>query len=245
VKNILTIAAKEFKSYFVSPMAYAVMAFILLISGFIFVFMTTTQGPPPEASLRQFTGTVIFLLILMTPVVTMRLFAEEKSSGTLEILMSSPVREYEVVLGKYLASLGFLAVVILSTLEFPVFITAITHSTSKQWPEMWPMVVSYVGWIVSGAAFLSVGVLASTLTRSQLAAAILALLMLLVFWLIGWLAGMQTGVYADVLKQLHISEHVSQFEQGVLGLKDVVYFLSMIVFFLFASTRTIESTRWR
>ena len=223
MKNILTIAAKEFKSYFVSPMAYAVMAFILLISGFIFVFMTTTQGPPPEASLRQFTGTVIFLLILM----------------------SSPVREYEVVLGKYLASLGFLAVVILSTLEFPVFITAITHSTSKQWPEMWPMVVSYVGWIVSGAAFLSVGVLASTLTRSQLAAAILALLMLLVFWLIGWLAGMQTGVYADVLKQLHISEHVSQFEQGVLGLKDVVYFLSMIVFFLFASTRTIESTRWR
>ncbi|MFQ6133799.1 MAG: ABC transporter permease subunit, partial [Armatimonadota bacterium] len=245
MRNVLTIAGKEFKSYFVSPMAYAVICFMALVGGLVFALMTTASPGGSEASLRNFTGTVVFLLILMSPVVTMRLFAEEKSSGTLEILMSSPVKEYEVVLGKYLAGLGFYGVVLVTTLEFPIIITAITHSTSNQWPEMWPMVVSYLGWILCGSAFLSMGLLASTLTRSQLAAAIVALLILLLFWLIGWLAQAQSGVYADVLRQLSIHEHMSEFEKGVVGLKDVVYFLSVIVFFLFASVRAIESTRWR
>ncbi len=245
MRNIWTITTKEFRTYFVSPVAYAVLCFLLLITGLIFTLMSTRGGGPVDASLQNLTGTVIFLLILAVPIVTMRLFAEEKATGTLEILMSSPVREYEVVVGKYLGALGFYAVLLAGMLEFPLLIIVLTRTTMSDWPEIYPMVVAYIGWILCGAAFMAIGLLASTMTRSQLVSGVAALAMLLLFWLIAFLGSPSVGTASQVLQQLSFYEHMGEFERGVLPLKSAVYFVSIIIFFLFASVRSIESTRWR
>ena len=248
MRNAWTIACKEFRTYFVSPVAYAVLCFMLLITGLIFTLQTTRGGATTQASMEMLAGTMIFLLILASPIITMRLFAEEKATGTLEILMSAPVREYEVVLGKYLGALSFYVILLGGMLEFPLLITVLTRTTANEWPEFLPMLVAYVGLLLCGATFISIGVLASSLTRSQIGAGFMALTMLLVFWLIGFFGGggmTGTGATNQVLQQLSIYEHMGQFERGLLPLKSVVYYLSAIIFFLFASVRSLESTRWR
>jgi ABC-2 type transport system permease protein len=170
----------------------------------------------------------------------MRLLAEERSTGTLEVLMASPVREYEVVLGKYLAGVILYGVMMVITFEFPIFLRIYGK------PDLPPMLVNYVGWMLCGAAFLAVGVMTSSITRSQIAAGFLALGILLVLWLIGIFGRFAAGSWwADVFRQMSILDHLEEFERGTLALKSVAFFLSVIVFFLFASVRALESLRWR
>ena len=243
MRNITTIMTKELRAYFTSPIAYAALFVFLLIIGIVFNLqktMTPQYGPGAQADMQGLTSSMVFVLILLSPIVTMRLLAEEKNSGTLEILMASPVREYEVVLGKYLAAVILYGIMMVVTFEFPIFLRIYAR------PDLPPMIVAYIGWMLCGASFLAVGVMTSSITRSQIAAGFLALGILLVLWLIGIFGRYGAGsVYADALRQISILEHLEEFDRGTLALKSVALFLGLIVFFLFASVRAAESLRWR
>ena len=245
MRNIWTIATKELRTYFTSPVADAAFFVFLAIVGIVFTLQKTTPAgpysPPPQADMQGLTGSMVFVLILLSPIVTMRLVAEERSTGTLEVLMTSPVREYEVVLGKYLAAVILYAVMMVLTFEFPLLLRIYGK------PDLAPMIVSYVGWLMCGATFLAVGVMTSSITRSQIAAGLLALGILLVMWLIGIFGrgGTAGSVWADVFRQISIIDHLEEFERGTLALKSVAFFLSAIVFFLFASVRAVESLKSR
>jgi ABC-2 type transport system permease protein len=150
------------------------------------------------------------------------------------------VREYQVVLGKYLAALILYVIMMVITFEFPILLRI--HGR----PDFPPMVVGYVGWLLCGGSFLAVGVMTSSMTRSQVAAGCMALGILLILWLIGIFGQMTQGtVWADIFRQLSILDHLQEFERGTLALKSAVFFLSAIVFFLFVSIRSVESLRWR
>jgi len=244
MRNIWTIATKELRTYFTSPIGYGALFVFLVIIGIVFNLQKTMAPPSPyggpQANMQGLTGSMVFVLILLSPIVTMRLVAEERSSGTLETLMTSPVREYEVVLGKYLAAVILYAIMMVLTFEFPILLRV--YGT----PDLAPILVAYSGWMLCGAAFLAVGLLTSSITRSQIAAGFFALGILLVLWLIGIFGQVTAGsAYADVFRQMSILDHLQEFERGTLALKSVAFFLSVIVFFLFASVRALESLRWR
>ena len=243
MRNIWTIATKELRTYFTSPIAYAALFVFLAIIGIVFNLQKTMMppyGPGAQADMQGLTSSMAFILILISPIVTMRLLAEERSSGTMEVLMTSPVREYQVVLGKYLAALILYVVMMVLTFEFPILLRI--HGR----PEFAPMVVGYVGWLLCGGAFLAVGVMTSSVTGSQIAAGFMALGILLTLWLIGIFGQATQGtMWADVFRQMSIIDHLQEFERGILALKSVAYFLSVIVFFLFLGIRSVESMRWR
>ncbi|MGD8237682.1 MAG: ABC transporter permease [Armatimonadota bacterium] len=240
MRNIWTIAIKELRTYFTSPIAYAALFVFLAIVGLVFNLQKTMTPMGAQANMQGLTGSMIFVLILLSPAITMRLLAEERSSGTLEVLLTSPVREYQVVLGKYLAAVILYGIMMVITFEFPIFLRIYGR------PDFPPMLVNYVGWLLCAASFLAVGVMTSSVTRSQIAAFCMGLGILLMFWLIGIFAGTTPGSWwADVFRQMSILDHLQEFERGTLALKSVAFFVSMIVFFLFASVRAVESLRWR
>jgi len=243
MRNIWTIATKELRTYFTSPIAYAALFVFLAIVGIVFNLQKTMvpqYGMGAQADMQGLTGSMVFVLILLSPIVTMRLLAEERSSGTLEVLLTSPVREYQVVIGKYLAALMLYGIMMVVTFEFPIFLRIYGK------PDLAPMLVAYIGWMLCGASFLAVGVMTSSITRSQIAAGFLALGILLMLWLIGIFSRFTAGsVWADVFRQMSILDHLAEFERGTLALKSVAFFLSVIVFFLFAGVRSVENLRWR
>ncbi|MFQ6098889.1 MAG: ABC transporter permease [Armatimonadota bacterium] len=236
--KVLTIAGKELRSYFVSFMGYWVIFMFLAITGLVFVLQKVIF-PGAEADLEGLTGSMVFVLILVTPIVTMRLLAEERRTGTLELLASSPVYAHEIVLGKYLGVLGFYGVMMVLTFQFPLVLMIWGE------PDFWPMVVGYLGWLLCGAAFLSVGLLASSLTRDQITAAAVTLMILLVLWLVGFFAGNKTGFTADAYHQLSIYDHLEQFARGVLQAKSVIFFVGLTATFLFATSLVVHFTKGR
>ena len=236
--RVLTIAGREFRSYFVSFMGYWVIFMFLVITGAVFVLQKIVF-PGAEADLEGLTGSMIFILILLTPMVTMRLIAEERRSGTLELLVSAPVRAHEVVAGKYLGVLGFYGIMMALTFEFPLVLLLWGH------PDFWPMVVGYIGWVLCGAAFLAVGLFASSLTRDQITAAAVTLMILLFLWLVGFFAGNQTSFTAHAYQQISIYDHLEQLSRGVLQAKSVVFLLGFTLTFLFGTSLVVHFTKGR
>ena len=237
MRNISVLAQKEFKAYFVSPMAYAILVFYLLITGFI--FFVQKSPTPAAADLAGLPGSMIFLLIFVSPIVTMRLIAEEVSSGTMELLMASPVRTVDIVLGKYLGALGFYVVMLLLTLEFPIFVELFGD------PDRLPILAAYIGVFLAGASFLAVGLFTSALTRSQVAAALFCLVILLVFWLIGFLATSAPPGHwlGQFLRYISVFERLQDFEEGTLDSRSVLYFVSIAAFFLYGSVLLLQARR--
>jgi ABC-2 type transport system permease protein len=253
--RIWPIFKKELRLYFTSPVAWVVLTIFLLIGGYffysIFAFFTlasmqSAMNPAmgrdlnvTDSVMRPLFSNISVILLLLMPLVTMRLFAEERRSGTIELLLTYPVRDGAVLAGKYLAALALYAIMIGLTVLYPGIVV---YFARLEWG---PVLTGYLGLLLMGAAFIAVGVFASSLTENQIVAAIITFGVLLIFWILGWSADYAGGTTGRVLQFLSILEHNESFARGVLDTKDVLYYLNFIVLGLFLTLRSLEARRWK
>ena len=234
----LTIARRELAGYFFSPMAYVIGSLFLLASGllfFVFIFV-----PGNEASLRDLFNVMAYIMILTVPLLTMKLISDELRSGTIETLMTAPVTDAEVILGKFLGVMVFYLVLLAGTGVFLVLMIAYGQ------PDAGVAVMGYIGMILLGAAFISVGIFASTLTPHQLVAAIVAIAILAGFVLpMKWLVEYGPSPLNDLAGRLSAMRYFEDFSRGIFDSRGLVFFLSATAMFLFLSVKTLESRRWR
>jgi ABC-2 type transport system permease protein len=238
MRNVWTIASRELNSYFVSPIAYVVSAAFLVVMGILFsVILMSSQ----EASLRYTFSNMTFVLVVLAPALTMKLLAEEQRMGTLELLLTSPVQDWQVVLGKYLSGVITFAVMLVApTLYYAALLRVFGQ------PDFGPIVSSYVGVLLLGGAFLAVGVLTSALTQNQVIAYIVGMAILLVLWVADALSRIVGGgSLGDALTYLAITRHYEDFLRGVIDLQHLIYPLSVIVVALFIATQVLQTRRWR
>jgi ABC-2 type transport system permease protein len=252
--RIWPIYKKELRLYFTSPLAYVILTIFLVISGLFFwsivayftrASMQAAMNPQMGRDLNVTDGVMrplfdnmrVILLFLM-PLVTMRLFAEERRSGTIELLLTYPVRDGAVLAGKYLAALSLYGVMIGAMLAYPAILASFARV------EWGPLLTGYVGLLLMGAMFLAVGLFASSLTENQIVAAVVAFGILLTFWIVGWTAEFAGGSLGAVLTHLSILEHNDTFAKGVLDTKDVIYYVNFTALALFLAQRSLESRRW-
>ena len=236
MRNTTTIALREFKSYLSSPMAYVVTGIFLLLTGFFFSVSETTYFETSIRGLWEFWGTL--LLLLLTSVLTMRLLAEERKMGTLELLLTAPVRDSEVILGKFLGSLGILTIMLALTLYYPILLMSFGD------PDMGPIITGYLGLFLLGGASLAVGLFASSLTSNQLVAAMVAGGIIFSLWFAGMAADLLPEAMGEVVSYMSLYYHFSSFLRGVIDTRSIIYYLSITVLFLFLAVRSIESGRW-
>ncbi len=257
--DIFHVAGKDLRALFVSPVAYVVLTGYVVLSGWFFfnllvqfnrmISMYEMVRRPDVASMLNLNEMVMLpllynmtiVLLLMVPLITMRLFAEEKKLRTDELLLTSPISVNSIVLGKYLAALVFLDVMLALTLIYPV----ILFQYGQPAPELGPIVAGYIGLFFLGAAFMAVGIFASSLTENQIVAAVISFVTLLLFFVIGWPAETAGPILGKVLQYLSLIDHFTDFSKGLLDGQHVVYFVTFILFALFLTKRSIESMRWR
>jgi ABC-2 type transport system permease protein len=257
VKNIMTIVKKELHSYFVSPIAYVVLTGFALLAGWFFfnllsrfnyllTMYSTFRGPEAtmDLNLNEYVispllSNLTVVLVIMVPLITMRSFAEEKKSGTYELLLTSPLTIWEIVLGKFLGSLFFGLIMILLTVIYPAMLLVYGR------PELGMILSGYLGLILLTTVFISVGLLASSVTENQIVAAVICFVVLLLLYVLSWPADTTAGALGKILEYLSITEHFSQMTKGLIDTKDVIYFLSLIILALFLTNRSVESIRWR
>ena len=235
MKNVSTIALKEFKSYLTSPMAYVVMGIFLVLTGFFFSISPSTYF---ETSIRGFLETGSLLLLLLAAVLTMRLLAEERKLGTIELLLTAPVRDSEVILGKFLGSLGILMVMLALTLYYPLLLILFGD------PDMGPIGTGYLALFLLGCVSLAVGIFASSLTANQIVAAVVAGGILFALWFIGMAAGFLPEALGEVVKYISLSYYFPDFTRGLVDTRGIIYYLSITVLFLFLAIRSLENSRW-
>ncbi len=235
-RNILAVAEREIRSYFVSPVAWVVTAMFIAMWGFLFGIIIPGSR---EANLRPVLSNFSVTFLLAGPLLTMRLIAEEARTGTLELLLTQPLREVELVLGKYLGSVFFLIVMLVATLYFPLLLQAFGN------PDRGPILTGYIGVLLQGMAFLAIGLMASALTQNQIIAAVVTFVTLLILWLSDALSRVVGGTAANVAQYVSITKRFEDMPRGVLDTKDVVFFLSIVVACLFITTQIIAARRWR
>ena len=253
--KIWAIYKKELRLYFTSPVAYIVLTIFLLIAGLFFsaIFQGFARASMQMALqqqmggrdlnvtdnvIRPLFGNMSVILLLLMPLVTMRLFAEERRSGTMELLLTYPVRDGAVLVGKYLAAFTLYAVMLVGTLAYPAMLAAFAR---VEWASL---AAGYIGLVLMGALFLAVGLFASSLTENQIVAAVVTFGILLVLWIVGWVADFAGGAAGTALTHLSILEHNDAFAKGVLDTKDIIYFVDLTLLALFLAFRALESRRW-
>lgn len=243
MRNIWIIAKREFKQYFISPIAYAVMFLILLILGLLFyvnLYAATMQQYIPN--IEMVLAPMVTIFLFTTPAITMRLLADEQKTGTLEILMTKPLRDWELVVGKWLGAMMFYSIILVITWLYPL----IMNFMIKPGIDLGTVLAGYLGIFLMVASFIAIGVFASSLFANQIAVFFTTLGILLVFWLIDFPGQAFGGVAGNVMQYLGLTGHYfNSFYTGVIELKDLVYFLSLTVFALFLGSTSIESRRWR
>lgn len=231
----LTIAKREFASYFNGPAAYIVICLFLIILG---VFFWNPFFVFNRVSVRSMFDLMSVLMIAAAPAMTMGLLAEEKRTGTVEVLLTMPIKDAEVILGKFLGALGLLAVLLLLTLPYPISVSTLGNL------DWGPVIAGYLAVLLEGAAMLAIGVLASSWTENQLIAFFASGAMCFGLWVIGnFLPFVPEGV-ASVLEWLSFNYHFDSMLRGVIDSRDLIYFLSMIGFSLTLAFRSLESRRW-
>ena len=238
MRNIWTISRRELGAYFVSPIAYAIIAAFLVFSGVLFALYLNQR----EASLRGWISTMLFLAVFIAPMITMRVLSEEKQTGTIELLLTSPIRDGELVLGKFFAALGVWIVMMALTLVYVVVLRLFGD------PDMVIIAAGYFALVLFGSAAVAIGVLTSAISPNQIIAVFTSFFIMLVLWIIGFvgqLAGGATSPVSGVLSYLSIFDHTNDMVKGVLDSKDVVFYLSFIFLGLFLTGRSLESLRWR
>ena len=252
--KIWPIFKKEMRLYFTSPVAWVIMAVFLFIAGYFFysifnyyarVSMQSAMNPMgggmnvTDGVLRPLFSNFSVILLLMMPLLTMRLFAEERRSGTIELLLTYPVRDGAVLLGKFLAAFALYALMIGLTLLYPAIVW---YFAPLEWG---PILTGYVGLLLMGATFIAVGVFASSLTENQIVAALVSFLILLMFWVVGWSADFANPALSRVLQHLSLTEHNESFAKGVFETKDIIFYVNFTLVALFLALRSLESRRWR
>ena len=234
----LAIAWKEIVAYYTNPMAYIVSLVFLAFTGFFFV--SDIDRPFAEASIGGMLGPVtLWMMPFLPPLLTMRLLAEEQKLGTIELLLTAPVFDWEVVIGKYIASLTFFITMLALTLYYVLLLFWFAN------PDSGPIWSAYLGLILYGAAALSVGLLASSLTSNQIVAAVVGVGILALLTFIDFAAGQVGGGLSTFLSEVGMRSHFDDFSRGVVDTSNIVYYLSLTAVFLFLTIRSLESRRWR
>jgi ABC-2 type transport system permease protein len=247
---------KEMRLYFTSPVAWVVLTIFSFITGYFFysIFayftlasMQSMMNPMmarelnvTDSVLRPLFSNISVILLLMMPLVTMRLFAEERRSGTIELLLTYPVRDGAVLAGKYLAAFTVYATMLAVTLVYP----AITWWFAGR-VEPGVLLSGYLGLLLMGASFLAVGILASSLTENQIVASMITFGVLLLFWVIGWSADYAGAPWGRILSHISLLEHFDSFAKGVVDTKDVLYYVNFTIVALFLTLRSLEARRWK
>lgn len=257
MRNALAIAGKDIRAYFVSPIAYVVMTGFVLLGGWFFfnllarfTFLVQMYGAMqnPQAmqqlNLNDFVIAPLLhnlsvVLVILIPVITMRAFAEEKRAGTYELLMTAPLSVTEIVIGKFLGAFVFVFLMVLLTGIYPVILLLYGN------PEVGVLLGGFLGLLLLATAFLSVGLLTSSLTQNQIIAAVSCLVILLLLYVISWPAETAGETMGAVLRYLSLTEHFGEMVKGIIDTRDLVYFVSVIVLALFLTQRAVESLRWR
>jgi len=242
VRRVAAIMGREWRAYFFSPLAYVVLAAFLFLNGMIFYrileFMATPSAPKGQAVVYLFTNTYFWIFYLFfVPVIAMRLFPEERRSGTIESLLTAPVTEFEVVLGKFLGALGFFLTLWAPTLLYVVFLRTYTRV------DLGPVASGYLGVGLLAAFFVSVATFASTLTKNQIIAAILSFGMLIPIFSAGLFESAAGGKLADWVSYLSLWEHMDELSRGFVDSRRIVYYLSATALFLYLATVSLAAKK--
>jgi ABC-2 type transport system permease protein len=227
---------KELRTFFDSHIAYIVITIFLLICGWFFfsdLFLVN------QASMRNLFGIIPFIFMFFVPAVTMRLISEEKRSGTIEVLVTFPVKDHEIILGKFLAGLILVSVAVVLTLVYVITLSGIGDF------DFGSVVSGYIGLIFLGAAYLSIGIFTSSLTQNQIVAFITSFVIIFALFMLDKVLMFMPTLLASFLEYLSVSYHFSNISRGVIDSRDVIYYLSLIFLFLFLAVRSLENRKWR
>ena len=237
MQTVLTLFRKEFTAYFLSPIAYVFITVYLVLTNFIFFqgFFLINQ-----ADMRQYFGILPWAYLLFVPVITMRSWAEERKAKTFELLLTWPVRDIEVVLGKFLAAFAFLTTALLLSLTVPITIGILGE------PDWGPIIGGYLGAVLMGGAYLAIGLWISSLTENQIVAFIWALAATFILFIIGtqFVTMKAPSWSVPLLTYLGLGNHFESISRGVIDSRDLVYYFSVIGFFLYLNVRSLESRKW-
>lgn len=253
MRNIIAIADKELRSYFASPIAYIIIGLFSLLFGWFF-YMYLTVFVRQSEQMMQFGGgaaninqqmirgvllnsSVIILFVM--PMITMRTYSEEKRSGTIELLLTSPITDLQIILGKFFGALGLYVAMLLVTMLYMGILFYFGN------PEWRPIVAGYLGLLLLGSCFISAGLLISSMTKNQIVAGIVTFAVFLMLWVINWIGESSGPTTQAIVSYLSITEHFDDFARGIIDTKHVVYYLSFITFGLFLTAKSVDSERWR
>ena len=254
MRNIWTIARRDFRAYFTSPIAYIVIAGFMVIMGWMFFFNLShfnlqnlqyqqfnmgKAASITDGIIRPLYGNMNVIFLFLVPFITMRLFAEERKQHTIELLMTSPVTLTQIILGKFFSAFLLVAVMLAFTIAYPIVLFLTGN------PDLGPIVTSYVGTLLLASCYLSLGVLFSALTENQIVAGALTFAAGLFFWLVSWATQAAGPVWSDILMYLSLINHYNNFSQGMINSTDVLFYVSFVGIGLFLTHRVLDSFRWR
>jgi ABC-2 type transport system permease protein len=254
MRNVWIILRKELRSYFVSPVAYLLLAMFAVIFAFFFwniLGFVVNRGMESmmrgrmypmnvnEEIIRPLLSNVSVIGLFLIPIITMRLFAEEKRTGTIELLVTSPVSDLSVILGKWLAAMVLYAGMLLLTALNFVWIFKYSQ------PDWKPLAIGYLGLLLQAGALLAIGTFISTLTKNQIIAGAATFGVCLLLWVLEWVSGFETATWARVMAYMSIITHFESFSKGLLDSKDAIFYVTLIFLGLFLTARSMESLRWR
>jgi ABC-2 type transport system permease protein len=253
VGNVLAIAQKELRSYFASPIAYILIgAFSLLFGWFFYMYlmvfvrnssqMMQMGGGAANINQQMVRGVLLnsaVILLFVLPMITMRTYAEEKRSGTIELLLTAPLTDFQIIVGKFFGALGLYAAMLLVTMLYMSLLFIFGN------PEWKPIVAGYLGLLLMGGCFISLGLFISSLTKNQIVAGAITFAVFLMLWVISWIGDSSGPITREVVQYLSITEHYDDFARGIIDTKHVIYYLSFITFGLFLTAKSVDSERWR
>jgi ABC-2 type transport system permease protein len=255
MNNILAIAHKELKSYFSTPIAYVVIGFFALLFGYFFYAMLVifnqqsaqfggAEGGAVDINqqlIRPLFLNASVILLFVLPLITMRTYSEEKRSGTIELLLTSPVTDVEIILGKFLGAMALYA----AMLAITIIHMLVLFSYANPKPEWTVPVIGYVGLLLMGGCFISVGLLISSLTKNQIVSGMVTFAVFLLLWVINWIASFTGPTTQSVLNYLSITDHFDDFTRGIVDTKHLIYYFSVMSFGLFLTARSVDTERWK
>jgi ABC-2 type transport system permease protein len=254
MSNVIAIAHKELKAYFASPIAYIVIGFFVLLFGFFFYTMLLVfnqqsmrmmgmEGGPAQNVNEQMIRPVFLnasvILLFVLPMVTMRTYSEEKRSGTIELLLTAPLTDFQIILGKFLGAMALYATMLAVTFIHMGVLYAFGR------PEWVPIATSYLGLLLMGGCFISIGLLISSLTKNQIVAGMITFGVFLMLWVVNWVGSFSGPTTQQVLDYLSITNHLDDFTRGIIDTKHLIYYLSFIGFGLFLTARSVDTERWK
>src|SRR6266566_6608719 len=254
MNNILAIAHKELKSYFSTPIAYIVIGFYALLFGWFFYAMLMFFNQQSlqlgglegggnvdinQQLIRPLFLNASVILLFVLPLITMRTYSEEKRSGTIELLLTSPVTDVQIIFGKFLGALALYAAMIAITMIHMGLLFSYGN------PEWRVVITGYIGLLLMGGCFISVGLLISSLTKNQIVSGMITFAVFLLLWVINWIASFTGPTTQSVLNYLSITDHFDDFTKGILDTKHLVYYFSVMAFGLFLTARSVDTERWK